>query len=267
MQGDSISRIWIFEEPDGELIAWFISDQDKKILKYKIQLDPPHTLQGIIAGQETLQVSPVFFPSGSSELTEDGEEFPKAVYLPQKSSVVSKLVYKRKLIQIEDIKNWLFPDPSLARRLPYKHEFIYTDGSRNLTHDTKNEAMIYRDLTFRPTQSSLPIEELNTITQFMNKHSGWTGNFLLERLDKDENDPLNRFTFRLTIEGYPVYGEHEGGPETIELISTPLRVIEYKRSLYYLTPQPEKVSLLSLTWEKRSVTSNQKSRPFLAKYL
>ncbi len=58
--------------------------------------------------------------------------------------------------------------------------------------------MIYRDLTFRPTQSSLPIEELNTITQFMNKHSGWTGNFLLERLDKDENDPLNRYTFRLT---------------------------------------------------------------------
>ncbi len=98
----------------GNVIAWLISDHDKKILKYEIQLDAPHTLQGIIAGQDTLQVSPVFFPSGSSELTEDGEEFPKAVYLPQKSSVVSQLVYKRKLIQLEDIKNWLFPDPSLS---------------------------------------------------------------------------------------------------------------------------------------------------------
>lgn len=258
-EGYPISRIWIFEEPNRELTAWFISDRDNKILSCEIHLDQPQSLQEIIANQETLPVSPVFLPSGSSELPEEINEFPKAVYLPQKSITMTKFVYKRKLIQVEDIKNWLFPDPSLARRLPYKHEFIYTDGSRNLTHDTENEAMVYRDLTFRTTQSSLLVEELNTITQFMNKHSGWTGNFLLERLDRSENDPLHRFTFRLTIEGYPVYGEHEGGPETIELISTPLRVIEYKRSLYYLTPQPEKISSSELLGKKEVLRAIEKT--------
>lgn len=255
---DSISRIWFFEDKEEKVKAWLISDQEGIVIKSEVETNELDPFRAITADPHMLRVEPVFLPSGATEPPED-ESLPQAIYLPQKASTVNQLTYKLKLIQVEDIKNWLFPDPALTRRLPYKHEFIYTDGSRNLTHDTKKETMIYRDLALRPTQASFPMEELTTLTQFMNKHSGWTGNFLLERLDTDENDQLHRYTFRLTVQGYPIYAEHEDGPDTIQLISTALRVTEYKRSLFYLSPQPEKTTSSQLPGKKEVLRSMERA--------
>jgi regulatory protein YycH of two-component signal transduction system YycFG len=164
--------------------------------------------------------------------------FPLAVYLPDRPLTVWNYTYQLKTINVEDIK-WLFADPSQVWTLPAEGGNTYTDGSRMLQHNRREQTIVYKDLRSEPQPSSAAVE-LEILNQFMKTHNGWTGSYLLDRREKEDN--INLYIFRLTVSGLPVYWSEEGEgavhPDTIRLKVSADRVAEYQRSLRYLFSEP-----------------------------
>lgn len=235
---DTISRLWFFEEAKtGKTYAWFISDQEERVIQGSLELS---AFRDWIKTMEQLDGHEVetVLADGSNQLDKKAEKVPEIFYLPTEPLQTERYTFRLKLIKAEDMKQALFPDPDLAKRnLVLDNSYIYTDGRSNLQHNTEFESMIYNDPVSNSTSDTTVAEDLEVINQFMNRHSGWTGNYLLEMSDEDKNSGLPVYTFRLFVGDYPVYWtkKNDKSPSTIRLSSTGKRVATYQRSLHYLS--------------------------------
>ena len=126
----------------------------------------------------------------------------------EKSPVVDRLTFRLKKIDVNDMILILFRNPSNPKRSQvFDSTYIYmdSDSGRTLQHNEQNQTMVYNNPLNETGEESSPSSDLATITTFMNRHNGWTGNFLLNRVEMDLNNGSNNYVFQLYLKGYPVY--------------------------------------------------------------
>lgn len=240
-----INRIWLFGEGDNNRVTiWLISDREQSVLEgtalirdYTDWLDQAERFKGEL-------LHPVF-PDGKSNLDKkklrDGE-IPYAFYLPEKSPVVNRLTFRPKKIDVNDMILILFRNPYNPKRSQvFDSTYIYmdSDSGRTLQHNEQNQTMVYNNPLNETGEESSPSNDLATITTFMNRHNGWTGNFLLDRVEMDLDNGSNNYIFQLYLKGYPVYASERSGLNTIRLTARQ-GVSTYERSLHYFSPQPSR---------------------------
>lgn len=247
-----VSRIWVFIQ-NNQIITWFISDSEQKVIQAQTTIARFQSVLGEIARQPTEPVDP-FYTTGNFPLdtTSPVPKFPHAFYLPKKPPKATESVFALKKIQIDAMKNWLFNDPALITRLPKPNGFIYTDSVRLLQYDDQKQEMIYTS-SAKATVTVPPSQELDRINRFVKKHSGWTGNYLLDRITQNTDSDANQYHFRLIVDGLPVYWStaiqsknQDLDPFGIELESTEEEVSMYQRSLLYLSSDPQKRKAVQL---------------------
>lgn len=258
----SVNRIWLFGTGDNNrFTVWFISDREQSVVQgtgllrnYTDWLEKAEQVQG-----ESLQ--PVF-SNGKSSLDKkklrDGE-IPYVFYLPEESPAVNRLTFRLKKIEVDDMILVLFRNPYNPKKTQvFDSTYIYmdSDSGRTLQHNEQNHSLVYNNPLNDTGVESSPGNDLKTIATFMNRHNGWTGDYLLDRVETDRNNGHNNYIFQLYMKGFPVYGaegEHPG-LDTIRLAGRQ-GVSNYERSLHYLSYHPVKEKQSRLPGKKEILTA------------
>lgn len=248
-----VSRIWVFVQ-NNQITTWFISDTEQKVMQAQTTIPQFTRIMSEIARQQNEPVDPVYtsgqFPL---DMTSPVSKFPHAFYLPKQSVVASQSVYGLKKIEIDAMKSWLFNDPTLVQRIPIQNgSDLYIDNGHFLLYNNEKKEMTYTSST-QTTEPASPSQELDQINSFVRKHSGWTGNYLLDRITQNTDSSANQYHFRLIVDGLPVYWptttqskNPDLEPFGIELESTNVEVSMYRRSLLYLSSDPQEVNKMQL---------------------
>jgi regulatory protein YycH of two-component signal transduction system YycFG len=248
-----VSRIWVFIQ-NNQIITWIISDSEQKVMQAQTTIARFHSVLGEIAHQKMEPVDP-FYTTGKFPLDTASSvpKFPHAFYLPKESVQATERVYELKKIQIDAMKSWLFNDPTLISRFTTQNgSNVYTDSARLLQYDNQKQEMTYTS-SAKATEPASPSLELDRINRFVKKHSGWTGNYLLDRITQNSDNATNHYHFRLIVDGLPVYWpatiqskNPDLDPFGIELESTEDEVSMYQRSLWYLSSDPQERKAVQL---------------------
>ncbi|EGK10356.1 YycH protein [Desmospora sp. 8437] len=239
-----INRIWLFGEGDNNRVTiWLISDREQSVLEGTALIRDYTEWLDQTAGIDGELLHPVF-PDGKSTLDKkslrDGE-IPYAFYLPKESLPVNRLTFRLKKIDVNDMILILFRNPYNPKKTQvFDSTYIYmdSDSGRTLQHNEQNQTMVYNNPMNDTGGEASPGSDLATITTFMNRHNGWTGDFLLNRVEMDLNNGSNNYVFQLYLKGYPVYASAQhSGLDTIRLTARQ-GVSTYERSLHYFSPRP-----------------------------
>lgn len=242
---ENINRIWVFGEGDQNRVTiWLISDRTQTVTQATALIQDYKSLLNSAKQAGSMALLPFYKGEKPGLKKEDitEETIPRITYLPKKRLKVPHLTYKLEQIKVEHMKMILFRNPNYVKKTELSDQsFIYTEleSLRNLRYDEKKKNMIYKN-TGTESETSLPhVKELNTINAFMDRHNGWTGNYLLQSVEQDKNNNLNNYRFQLYVEGMPVFGpDNLPGFDTIRLVASQ-RVTEYERSLFFSPSRSE----------------------------
>lgn len=242
---DSISRVWLYEDPKtGSINIWFISDQNEKVIQATINL-PAHMISSFLAKiTPTMQLDAI--PTNGKnpwDKANQGVSFSRMLYLPSQTVNVNSYHYALKRIKVNAVEEWLLQDSNIEPIDLTKNESVYTDNNQILTFYKQNSYMVYVDTTGGDVSNTPISTELDLMnTKFMDKHHGWTGNYVLENWKNVSGNDL--FTFRLMEQSLPVFWGTTSSShlDTIRLQYGPSisSVARYERSLLYLAKQPLK---------------------------
>ncbi|MCS1352660.1 two-component system activity regulator YycH [Mechercharimyces sp. CAU 1602] len=243
-----IDRLWItIDEETNSVQTWFISDDEEQVLIAKSKIQHLDQWFAALRSQELVEVSPIFTndPLRQEKLSEQQVLYPRAFYIPKAEQKQPTRSYPLKKIEIKDMKNWLL-DPA-ASRFPFESSVVYRYKNRKLTYYEKKNTMHFQDPPATDPSTATLAEELRALNSSINKHNGWTGDYHLDKIERDPNDDTYAYQFRLIAHGQPIYAPDESapGPTTILLKGSPSeRLIEYKRSLLYFV-NDEKVDSIT----------------------
>lgn len=246
-----ISRIWLFtDENSDQTSIWFISDQEQKVVSANTDISGGD-LRNQVTLAEQMSHSPNLIPiSTTNKLPWDSANkdapFSRIIYLPEQPVTVKRYTYAPKEISINDMKLALLQTSVDEIRL--KEELIYIWDDLMLTYNKNTKNMIYSDEPNSETakDNTITTDIVNITDSFMEKHYGWTGNFLLEKYERPEK--RNLYTFRLIHDGFPVFWYQNESDilhfDQIQIQAEPSNVNGigiYKRSLITLNPSPVSV--------------------------
>ncbi|MBA4494078.1 YycH family regulatory protein [Paenactinomyces guangxiensis] len=243
-----ISRVWFFRDPgNGQDFIWFISDQKQQVIQVQPESQNDTGFTEAIAQADT-QDQPALVPvpvngKNPADPANSSQPFSRVLYLPAEPLQINQPVYALDNIDIENMKGWLFLDPDIEPIIYKNNEYLYTYDEQVLTYNKQGNFMIYKynDTGNRDESETLTMtEELSQINDFVQRHRGWPGNYLLDKFDVEENNfPQYTYTFRLFKQGYPVYWGGKSGhvtPDQIQLQSGGRNgASKYIRSMYYLS--------------------------------
>ncbi|MBA4548070.1 hypothetical protein H1R82_03510 [Thermoactinomyces intermedius] len=242
----SVSRIWFFSNPEKKQnFVWFISDQDQQIIQAKTDIDLENLLSKLKhPSSPSLEAVPATGKAPWDPANQD-EPFPRMFYLPTRPVSLSEKTYQLEDISADAMIDWLFKDPDV-RPIPInKNEDLYMYDEQMMTVNKNNRFMVYSEAVEESPGEIQPVEQrLSAVNNFVQRPHGWTGNYLLDQVDDKEN-AFSEFTFRLYMNGYPVYWKDRNfiHPDEIKLQTNPVEnavnVNKYERSLFYLTGEPQ----------------------------
>lgn len=235
---DTFSRIWFHRNGNNTNVSvWLISDRDQKVLEGTAQIEDYSSWLSLADFEDSPLVSPVY-TDGNEQVEVGFRGVPRVFYLPDHAQQMDKKTYTLNTINIDDMRKALFPDPPSAKRTQVRDSiYIYSDRRRTLQYNGNSETMVFSNPANSNTQNSSSLsEELNNINRFINRHGGWTSNYLLERINEDTANETTLYDFRLFSGGHPVYwkSKEEQSPDSIRLAATNRGVATYERSLRYL---------------------------------
>ncbi|PTX62441.1 regulatory protein YycH of two-component signal transduction system YycFG [Melghirimyces profundicolus] len=239
---EDFNRIWIFGEGENNRVTvWMISDQTQTVVQATALIqnyDKVMDLAGRAGGEPLLPYVKGDKP-GLKEEDLEGDRVPHVFYLPETNPAVPRLTYELEEIKMDSMKMILFRNPNSVEEIRLSGDnYVYTDtleNGRTLQYNEKHKKMMYYNSASPPEKESTPEEELNTIISFMNRHNGWTGNYLLDGVETDRGNGGSDYDFRLHVKGLPVYGpEQYPGLDTISLTAHQ-GVTKYGRSLVYFS--------------------------------
>ena len=242
----SVSRVWLFYHQESkQSYVWFISDQDQRIIQAKVDINLENLLLKL---KNPLSPSLAAVPATGKapwDPANQDEPFPRMFYLPTQSLSLSEKTYQLEDISANTMIDWLFKDPEV-RPIPInKNEDLYMYDEQMMTVNKKNQFMVYSEAVEESGEEIQPMEQrLSAINNFVQRPHGWTGNYLLDHVEDKEN-AFSEFTFRLYMNGYPVYWENRDfiHPDEIKVQTNPfenvVNVNKYDRSLLYLTGEPQ----------------------------
>lgn len=227
-QINGINRIWIYGENDGNVGAYFISDEKDQVYKAQTSISSQKLTQysHIAAGQ------PKYNYYWAYPL-DDKEKVDQAYYLPNEGLTVE---VQRKImtpVAIEDFIQLLFIDPSLVKRIEMENEnnILFTDGNRSMQYFLDERYISF----FQPVTDNEREIDLNkdayASVRYVNQHGGWDGEYLLDNIEQASGSSF--FRFKKYINGYPLLND-EGNYGTIKLKTTDGIVSAFDRSIIFL---------------------------------
>jgi regulatory protein YycH of two-component signal transduction system YycFG len=206
-------------------------------------------LEKLVSTATTIGSQKVFASTLQGPLPWDGSStsFSHVFYFPDTRLNMKQLAFQVENINIDNMKQWLFRDPDIRPLIPNADESFYMYNDQLLNYNKKFNFMVYNDSSSIQEEEypSLP-NQLDQIKNFMKRHQGWTGFYLLDEIQKEE-----LYLFRLYKQGYPVYWTptepfHNIHPDVIQLQMGDNGVSKYMRSMYYLLGKPTELKAIEL---------------------
>lgn len=248
----TISRILLFAEPKSNRVwIWFVDDQHQQVVRALAENLSVSTFNQLLASvtpSTHIRLTPL--PANEKPPWDKANKdlpFSRMLYLPAQEVQLPAFEYKLQMIDLHTMRLWLFKDPYVSPIQLNNDEqlFMYNGPDQSmdqiLTYHKKYNSMTY---TSSPLPSEEPKaltrEEINQINQFIERHRGWTGNYLLDQLHTENN--TTEYLFRRFLFGYPLYlkGEQPGVHlSTIQFQVTDNSVSKYARSLFHLQGKPQ----------------------------
>lgn len=249
LQLSSVSRVWFFYNQENQQnLAWFISDEDGQIVQVQVDFKKTN-LESLLAKlKNPSALSLVSVPANGKnpwEAANENEPFSRMFYLPETSLPLTEKTYQLENISANTMIGWLFKDPDV-RPIPInKNEDLYMYDEQMMTVNKAENFMVYSETVDEQGGDQLPLDQrLKAVNNYVQRPHGWTGNYLLDQVESGEN-AFSQFTFRLYMNGYPVYWP-EGNQihaDEIKVQTNPIdnvvNVNKYHRSLLYLAGKPK----------------------------
>lgn len=229
-----IDRIWIYRQ-QNEFKALFISDLENSVYESQIVANDGDQALEDSTEPGLLAVTPVTETTVSANPYEPVKK--RITYFPERPGSMPEWKAALREIDVEEMKNLLFLDPSLVRTVTDEEEgtVIMQDGSRSVRYVKASNMLYYQN--FKMKLDGKPIDsDLNEAVQFINRHGGWMADHRLVGIEGGESEEsANRYEFRLIKNGLPVYDEGNknrfGTFTAVE--SKGGHVLRYDRSLHF----------------------------------
>lgn len=236
---NTISRVWIFRD-SSKVRVWLISEREQRVAE-AITSYPVEQFEKQITSLQDAHLIPVSAISLSNSLPWEGSNvsFSRIFHLPTNPITIKPLTFSVENINIDNMKQWLFGDPDIKPLVPNSDESFYMYNDQLLNYNTKRNNMTYNDSSsVQDSEVQSFSNQLDQMKNFMQRHQGWTGLYLL-----DESQKNDLYLFRLFKQGYPVFWPplKEAGsiqPDLIELQTGSNGVNKYMRSMYFLAGKP-----------------------------
>jgi len=161
-------------------------------------------------------------------------------YIPTEPLPMVEYRYATRRFTADQLQRSLFPDPFNTRNLTERDgSEIYTDGKRGLQLSNEQLWMSYTDPAAPAEGEQTPLDTALSAAQFVNRHGGWNGDYMLEGIRQEPNGSEQRALFRHYVGtypgAYPIIGTRDGMPfGTIELSLRNRVVTSYERSTVQL---------------------------------
>src|SRR5699024_1153747 len=201
---------------DSSLLVHFISTDEKRELVATIEKAEHYDLLFDYAVDHTNLIDYTRFRTKEKPFYVPNE----ALDLTSKTLVISK-------IQPEKLVNALFRDPSEVT--PNVAEAYFTDGQRGMSVSNNDNRIEFINPIQTSVEDSFRINLLEQSIAKINEHKGWTNDYALDDINKDQS----KVEFRLMYDGLPVFDRNH--LTTIEQKWEGKELFEYNRSLIRLT--------------------------------
>lgn len=165
---------------------------------------------------------------------------PGGHYLPVEPIPMIQYRYKYRQFTADQLQRSLFPDPFSTRNLTERDgSEIYTDGKRGLQLSMGQLWMSYTDPAAPAEGEPTLLDTALTAVQFVNRHGGWNGEYLLEGVQHESNNADQSVQFRHYVGtypgSYPIVGLQGGTPfGAIQLTLRNRVATSYERSTVQL---------------------------------
>jgi len=225
-EAEPIDRIHIYTQPEREDVrVFFVGSRSGAVYE---------------ATRADLTVKDVERFVGFGEARTRYAPLPGGHYLPTQPlpMVQYRVPYRR--FTADQLQRSLFPDPFSTRNLTERNgSEIYTDGKRGLQLSYDQRWLSYTDPAAPAEGEQTPLESALAAVQFVNRHGGWNGDYLLESVNQDPNGQERRVQFRHYVGtypgAYPIVGTRDGTPfGPIQLTLRNRVVTGYERSTVQL---------------------------------
>jgi len=142
---------------------------------------------------------------------------PGGHYVPTEPLPMVEYRFAYRQFTADQLQRSLFPDPFSTRNLTERDgSEIYTDGKRGLQLSNEQLWMSYTDPAAPAEGGQTPLDTALSAVQFVNRHGGWNGDYMLESFGQDPNGSEQRIRFRHYVGtypgAYPIVGARDGTP-------------------------------------------------------
>ncbi|SFI69267.1 two-component system activity regulator YycH [Thermoflavimicrobium dichotomicum] len=262
-----VSRIWLYSDPQTKQInIWFISDFRGEIVQATTDLSIFQFEKQFNLSEKTDLVTFEAIPANNKppwDPANNNIPFSRIIYLPNQPINAKKYTYHLQEININDMKQFLFSVDNITPTELSNGELVYAYDGRTLTYNKQDNYMVYiGPMPENPDKEKSLVTDIIQINKFMSDHRGWTGNYLLEKVQRQGS--ANRYTFRLVHQDYPVFWATENhlSKQYLDTIQFQVEKQEkrYLRYMYTLPEKPtnvverslpDKKSLLSILTERK----------------
>lgn len=156
----------------------------------------------------------------------------RGYYLPDEPIEAIRYRFTYDRYTLDQLKNSLFIDPSISQKiLDRDGTEILTDGKRGIIVDREQEWMSFSDYVPTSEIGNDVRENLTVAVQFINRHGGWNGQYLLTHVPSSRNQT---FVFRQYYDSYPIVTESHDHYGYMKIILQKGVVSNYERSLINL---------------------------------
>lgn len=231
-----------------KLIFFVNNDVEKEIISVKlISLEEQisvtvETNLSVSKFKENIQIeeSERFYEVFPIEIINFRNGFKKIVYLPTESLLINSVTYLTKSISPDHFKQTLFSDPNFVKHYMQSNgKESFTDGNRMVNIFDNGTILKYINPTFGDITERNSKHILLSAVEFLNGHGGLTSLFYYDSLS---SIGLNEeITFRLMVEGIPVYQSNYGVNHLFEITLNRMngnQFSEYIRPLVYIEDDP-----------------------------
>ncbi|MFX3623279.1 MAG: YycH family regulatory protein [Ectobacillus sp.] len=206
---------------EGDVRAYFISYGERKVYEMAlrgVELKELHALRDQFVEKEAKE----YF---MYRLTDT-----YAIFLPQNSLPLAKMLYVIDDIEEDSFKNTLFTDMRYVKKDVTDSEEVYTDGTRLLRIHKATQLLDYINSSVATRQHVEDELLLQQGIDFINSHGGWTDSYRFYSMNSENGELI----FRLFIDSnYPVFSG--SGLATLRQTWGVEELSTYKRPLFKLT--------------------------------
>ena len=161
-------------------------------------------------------------------------------YIPEQPPTMTDVTMAYEKVEAAPLWQRLFIDPNITRNLTERDGTkIYTDGKRGLQIKNNGRYMVYSDPVAQQNYSGNLLESMRIGTQFINKHGGWSGDYLLHAMKVNVAEGESIYDFRQYYGSLPIIHPEESWFGYTRLKMKSGTVAGFQRPMVELTKAPK----------------------------